>query len=451
MAETTLDIISTGNKFPTDEQKLRFAKYRLNESRFCGTYGKNTKLIIKKGTAREAIMPYNVLRINKFKVYTNKMDSLLFNDDPIIRTGDIQRDKLITKLIDKTNWLQQIRKAVKYVEIYGDAYIKTYADGCSAIHPYNAFTVVDEYDNDNIIAFVLFDYLRDDKNSVYAVRFEAHTKNGIVEKVFKTDGLSLGESITCKYRGRTINSNGNIYTHGCNEFMVQKISVDSIDGVYGISPYEDFADLLHEIERRQTINIKILDAHSEPTVAVSAGILRENELTGEVDSDIMGSVIEVPTNGTIPQYITWDGKLENSNNLIDMLFSEIYEVTELGKTFMTGEYSGNISEESLDTLVKSAIDRGKRHVNEVWYELKKSLYVLCRLNGINITIDELNIIFKVGTVTSDKETSDIINSRVSNGTLSLKTALMQYNYFTDEQATKEVDNIRKESINDKVV
>ena len=62
--------------------------------------------------------------------------------------------------------------------------------------------------------------------------------------------------------------------------------------------------------------------------------------------------------------------------MVDTLFSQIYEVTELGKTFMTGEYTGNISEESLNKLVKGAFDRGDRHVWDIYFEVRKSLYVL---------------------------------------------------------------------------
>lgn len=445
MPDTSLKFIGQGNKFPTDEQAIRIAKYKLNEKRYSGTYGSNVKLILCQGTDREVKLPYQLLKINKFKLYTNKMDSLIFGNDITIKSGCDSRDTEINNLVNRTQWVKNIRKAFKYMEMYGDAYIKTYKYGCSAVHPYNAVTIVDPHDTDRISSIVLFEYLFDSDDSLEAIRFEIHTVGYIYEVVYEYNGIIIGNSIQYKYNNRTINKGGTSWKTNTNCILVQKLSIDNLaDGVYGVSPYEDFAQLVHEIERRQTIDMKILDAHGEPTVAVSAGMFRENELTGKVEADIMGGYLEVPIGGTVPQYITFDGKLENSDTFKDRLTNEIYELTELGKTFMTGEYSGNISEESLNSLVKSAIDRGNRHVNDIWYEFINSLFCLCQLNGISVDIDELSIEFNVGSGTTDKDRSSIIIDRVTSGTLSLETALMKFSGLTKEQAQVEIERIRKE-------
>lgn len=442
--ETTFDVIKEGEQFPSIDALNRNARYRLNEKRFNGSYSDNKKVIVKDKNGVEHVANWKLLKLNKFKLYTNKMDGIIFNNDPVIKTGDYERDRVVNKLVERTGWLRGIRQAVRYLEIYGDVYIKTYRKGISAIRPYNAFKVVDEKDVNNVLGYVLVDLITNDNNIVEAVRFETHFDGGAYERVYKYDGVRLGKPIRYKYRDRIIPVAGLSYVTGIDKCMVQHICVDSVDGVYGQSPYEDFAELVHEAERRQTLSIKVLDAHTEPTVAVATGTLRENEVTGKVENDVLGGIVEVPNGAMLPTYITWDGKLDSNDKMLDTLFSEIYEITELGRTFMTGEYQGNISEESLNTLVKSALDKANRHVFDIWYEVVKSLYVLCRLNDIDISIDDISIGFNIGTNNNDKTVAEIINSRVSTGTISLESALVKYDGLTNEQAIIEIEKINKE-------
>lgn len=444
--ETNFNMIADGQLFPTLDMCNRNARYRLNENRFNGSYANNKYLIVMDNAGNKKKIMWQQLKLNKFKLYTNKMDSLIFNREPTIKTGNSSKDKLINNLVERTGWVRGIRQAVRNMEIYGDAPIKTYSGGCSAFSPVNCFKVVDEFNKDNVIAYVLVEYIKDSDNNIKHIRFETHLKGYVYERVYKYTGSTLGKSVRYKYDNRWINADGNTYSTGVNEFMIQWLACDvSEDTVYGQSPYEDFACLVHEAERRQTLNIKILDAHSEPMLAVGAGILRENEITGKVEAfDVLGNIVEVPNGMSNPEYITWDGKLDSSEKMLDLLFSEIYEVTELGKTFMTGEYTGNISDDSLNDLVKSASDRANRHVWDIYYEVRKSLYVLCKLNDIDVTLEELNVTFRVGQSDGIKTIADVFNSRVEKGTVSVFTGLQEYYEYSEERATEEVNRIRVE-------
>lgn len=444
--ETNFDIICEGKNFPTMDMMTRNAKYRLNESRLKGTYGDGKYLIIKDGRGNQKKLIYEMIKLNKFKLYTNKMVSLMFNRDPIIKTGDLRKDKTIYSIIEKTNWIDGIRRAVSNMESLGDGPIKTYSHGVSAFSPTHAFKIVNEFDINEVLAYVLVEYINNKDGVVSHVRFETHLKGYVHEIVYEYNGRSIGKQVEYKYRDRTISLGGDAYETGVDEFMVQWLACECYSiGGYGVSPYEDIAPLIHEAERRQTINMKILDAHSEPMLVVGAGILRENEETGKVEAlDVLGNIVEVPNGGVIPNYVTWDGKLESSEKMLDLLFSEIYELTELGKTFMTGEYTGNISDESLNELVKSATDKANRRIWDIYYEVKKSLYVLCKLNGIDVTYEELNIVFRVGQTDGLKTVADVFNSRVEKGTISVFTGLQEYYEYNEEQAEDEVNRIKTE-------
>lgn len=437
MIDTNLKSLDKDNQFPPNHLLVRNAKYQLNMSRYNGTYGENRYLKILDSAGNEKQLPYKMLKINKFKLYTNKMDSLIFNRDPVIKTGCSETDKKVEQLVTATNWWNGIRRAVRNMEILGDGAIKTHKNGCSSFNPKFGYKVVDETDSSKVLAYVLYEYL--DK----CIRFEIHFDGHIYEVVRAYNGNSLGGAIRHKYKNRTIPVAGLWYDTGVDIPLVQWLSLDSL-GDYGISPYDDFANLVHEIERRQTLELKVIDAHSEPIVVVGMGTLRENELTGKVETDVLGSILEVAPGGVVPQYITWDSKTDASNKMIDRLFSEIYELSELGKTFMTGEYTGNVSDETLSSIVKSATDRANRHLWDIYPEIVKSLYCLCRLNNIDILLSDINIMFQTGQSDSIGEISKVVTERVNSGTLSIKTALQQFDGMSEEQALKEIETIKEE-------
>jgi len=439
--------LKPGNAFPpSHEDNVRIARYKLNGDRFTGDYAKNKLLIVKSSSGAIKTLPWQLLKLNKFKLYTNKMDSLIFNRDPVIKSGNRVTDKLIYGLVERTQWVRHIRKALRNMETFGDAPIKTYKGGISAFNPSYFYKVVDKDDKDIVIAYVLYQYIYNDIGLTTNIRFEAHFKGYVYEWVQEYNGAVLGRPVEYKFNDYLIPVEGLTYNTGVDEFLVQHLACDVPENnVYGQSPYEDYASLVHEAERRQTLASKILDSHSEPMLSVGVGFLKENSETGQVEAfDILGNIIEVPNGQTKPEYITWDGKLESNDKMIDLLFSEIYEATELGKTFMTGEYLGNISDDTLNSLVKSATDRANRHVWDIYYEVRKSLYVLCRLNDIDVSLKDLSVVFQIGQSDNIKTLAETAGILVENQILSKQTVRQTYFEFDEQQAIEEESRINKE-------
>ena len=116
----------------------------------------------------------------------------------------------------------------------------------------------------------------------------------------------------------------------------------------------------------------------------------------------------------------------------------------MGRSFLSGEYKGNISEESLNNMIKSAIDRGNRNLNDVWYDIRKSLYVLCLLNGIKLSIEDININFNVGRVDDTKVISEICKTLSEMKLFSKQTLLSKFFGYTEEDALAEFERIQSE-------
>lgn len=456
---TDFSNLNEGCEFPDNETKARNVVYRHNMNLFTGEYAANKKLIaIVNDEYRE--INYKVLPLNYFKLIVNKLDSLLFGNELTIKTGDVERDKEVNKLVERTSWVKDIREAVKLCEIYGDSCIKTGRYGVSAFSPTFAYKVVDKSNKKEVIGYVLHELLYDETRMANGskdytpkyIRILISCKGFDFEKVYEYRGTNvsgtLGKPVRYKYKDRWIPRKGRYYWTGIDDCeTVQWLSINTADdGVYGTSSFTQVKDLIFAIENRLSTENWVIDAHGKPLLIAGMSAFKTDELTGQYYLSVVNGKYLVDKGGTDtkPQYLTWDGKLEASKQVRDDLMSTFYELSEMGKTFLSGEYTGNVSEESLNNIIKSAIDRGNREVNDIWYEIRKSLYVLCRLNNIDVTLEEVNVNFNVGRVDDAKVIAEVCEILASLNMFSRQTLLNKFWGYSEEDALAEFERIRSE-------
>lgn len=457
---TDFSNLNKGCEFPDNETKARNIRYRHNKRLFTGEYAENKKLVALVNDEYTEIN-YKCLPLNYFKLIVNKLDSLFFGNEITIKTGDVERDKLVNRLVERTHWTQSIRQAVKLCEIYGDACLKTGRYGASAFSPLFAYKVVDKSDKKNTIGYVLHELLYEKSTNAYNyqdytpkyIRILISCKGFDYERVYEYTGTNvsgtLGKPVRYKYKDRWIPRKGRYYWTGINDCeTVQWLSVNTEDdGVYGTSSFSQVKDLIFAIENRLSTENWVIDAHGKPLLIAGMSAFKTDEMTGEYYLSVVNGKYLVDKGGTEnkPQYLTWDGKLEASKQVRDDLMSTFYELSEMGKTFLSGEYTGNVSEESLNNIIKSAIDRGNREVNDFWYDIRKSLYVLCKLNDIDIALEDINVNFNVGRVDDTKIIAEICDMLVSMGLFSKQTLLNKFWGYTEDDAKAEFERIRAEN------
>lgn len=458
--ETDFSLLKEGSDFPSNETKARNIIYRFNKRLYTGEYAQNKMLTALIDDVYKQIN-YKVIPTNYFKLVINKLDSLLFSNELTIKTGDVETDRLVTKLVEKTAWVKQIREAIKLCEIYGDSIIKTSRCGVSVVNPTFGYKVVDISDKQKVRGYVLHEILYDVQEGINGskdyipshIRILICCKGFDYERIYEYKGNNvsgvLGKPVRYKYKDRWIPRKGRYYWSGIDEETVQWLSVNTTDdGVYGTSSFKDIKDIIFAIEQRLSTENWIIDAHGKPLLIAGSSCFRTDEITGEYYLSTVNGKYLVNKGGldnTKPEYLTWDGKLEASKQVRDDLVSTFYELSEMGKTFLTGDYQGNISEESLNNIIKSAIDRGHRELNDVWYEVRKSLYVLCRLNNIDVRLENLNIDFNVGRVDDEKQVAEICDMLISQGLFSKQTLLAKYWGYTEADATAEFQRIQEEN------
>lgn len=449
-AETDFSMIKEGQQFPTNGIKARNACWKYYHRLYDGTYANNKKLIARVNSVDTEI-PYSVIPVNMFKLTVSKLDSLFFSNEISIKTGDIKRDERIAKLVERTDFINTLRKAFKLAEIEGDSCIKVYKNGASAFSPTHAFKVVDESDTTNTKAIVLYEYLTTDvginQKRISHIRFEVHQPNSIFEQVFEYQGEKVGIPVRYWYNGRWIPKSGREYTTGLDLSLVQWLALnEEADGIYGQSSFLDFKDIIFALESRLSSELWVEDNHEKPYLVLGAEMFLANEETGRYElKQINGKyLISHGNESAKPEYLTWDGKLENSQKIREDFMSYFYELSELGKTFLSGEYTGNISEETLMNTIKSAIDRGNRDLMDFYTPARDALYCLCKLNGISLNKEDLVIDFNVGRSDDDKAVAEIIKTLHEAGVFSMETLRAKYFGYNEKQSLEEDLKISQE-------
>ena len=459
--DTDFGNLREGCIFPSYDVQSRNIKYGYNMKLYNGDYAKN-KLLVAMVDGQPQPINYKVLPTFKFETVINKLDSLMFGNEAIITTGDLERDKAVRRLVDRTHWLKGVREAVKLAEIYGDSYIKTGRFGVSAFSPKYAYKVIDISDKTKVVGYVLHEILYDTRKSMYGVdytpshiRILISCKGFDYERVFEYNGDNLrgtlGKPVRYKYKDRWIPRKGRYYWTGiddCETVQCLSVNTTKTQGVYGTSALQPIAPIVFAIENRLSTENYVVDNHGKPLMLVSQQLMGTNENTGEYYLKVIDNkyIINKGLEDNKPEYLTWDGKLENSKTIRDDLLEEFYSLTEMGKTFLSGEYKGNISEESLNNLIKGAIDRGVRDLNDLWYDIVRSLYMLCRLNNIDVNIEDININFNIGRVDDTKQISEICETLDKMKLFSKETLLNKFWGYSSEDAQAEFERIAKEQI-----
>ena len=88
--DTDFSFLNYNSTFPSAEVQGRNTVYRFRHKQYTGEYARNKNLIARINGV-ESEIPYKVISVNYFKLLSNKMTDLVFNNDITIKTGDIER------------------------------------------------------------------------------------------------------------------------------------------------------------------------------------------------------------------------------------------------------------------------------------------------------------------------------------------------------------------------
>lgn len=450
---TSEKFLMQGLKFPPAISNKRLMNYELNSRRYKGTYNNNKKLSIM---TPEGPITSNlkVLPINYFRLDTDKQRQLIFSEKPVIHCDGID-DSELKAILDNADFFNKLNQAYTTYSSLADAPIwVSSATTISCFNPKYYFEIVEDFDTETTKCIVLYqpiykEYLQGDiiKSEIYRIRIIKHYKGYYTEQVFKYNKKGIiGQPVKHQIGSYTIPQAGHKVETGLDDFAISVLKAGRLSGeVYGTSMYEKYADLVLAIEKRLTLEDAVIDKHSEPTFVVPNSLIRTNEETGEQEFLGVGGIVGVPIGSERPEYLTWDGKTDAAEKMIETLKKELVIALEYGETYLNNSFAANMSGEALKTLLKGALDKAGRIVDEIEVPVKKVIRNLLSFNGYKVEMSDISIEWQDGISESDLNKAQVIQLRVSTGTMSKKRALMIYDGLSAEKADEEIEQIEIET------
>ena len=149
--------------------------------------------------------------------------------------------------------------------------------------------------------------------------------------VWRTGG---GETVEQRYKLSSLTIDDLLVTRVMPGVPGLITPIRSREGFYGTSDFEDIAEYVSELHRRESGISEALDRHVNPHLAVPEGSLQANP-DGSVTLSADGMVIPIPDGGEHPAYVTWDAQFEAHEHAIDRAELRILQMVKIAPILVT--------------------------------------------------------------------------------------------------------------------
>ncbi len=471
------NMFAVGEMFPPQIHKKRIDRYRMNKKIFEGhhyeAFNKNFG-----GTERAKELLY--ISVNLAGIICKKSADFLFGEDVkvLAGNGDGSKEQLaFDRFVEENHLNISLYESALSNRYTGDSFFKVrygqeYNGQLPAeidqprviidtLDPCTVFVEVFPWDKKKVKKYhIAVPYYDSDKEQWF-LAVESHTagkieynKYTISPMTWDNVNLPTSYSITGVVEGESYE-----VATGVNIPLVVHIpNFGTVEDWNGIDDLSELCPMLDELNNRLSQVASILDKHSDPAMAVPSGLL-EADGDGNVNFHVaVDKVFEVMgKDDVIPQYITWDGQLENAFTEIDKLVDNILTIAEIPSVALGKSDSGTSGSSGLSikwrmNSLLSKVNRKRQYyakgLKQIFY-IAQALETALEIADYEITIPVLH--FNDGLPQDAMEQANIMQIRTGGAkTLSQKSAIMLLNNFTEEQAEQEIERINNEDAVDMV-
>ena len=222
----------------------------------------------------------------------------------------------------------------------------------------------------------------------------------------------------------------------------------------GLDDLTELRPMFDELNNRFSQISNILDKHSDPAMAVPFGLMDVDENGRPIFKVSESKVFEVSDKDIVPQYITWNGQLQSAYSEIDRLTDEILTVAEVPEVALGKSSSGTSGSSGIAVRMRmnSLLSKVKR--KRMYYDdgVKKLLLLAQMIEHeagaeVDYEITVPKLVFSDGLPKDRSEETSIYLQKTGGAVLmSRKTALMELEGLTEEQAEAEIERIREEEV-----
>lgn len=393
---TSIEAISEGMPFPPYMSRHRLETYKVNGKRFDGKYNEGKYIRIKN--LNGGVDRFPIITENYFKLMTLKLQGLLLNEKPLISASSPEITTALNDLVENSGFYKAFLSVYRNFSSRGTGafYLSCGENGpkVNSVNPEFIYKVVDAEDIETITCYILvqpifkIDYKEASTvQDIGQLRVLYHYKGYYIETVFDYSQSVIGKSISTK-RVET----------GLTDFAVFCVDNNTpTDGVYGLSDYDNIADTVGIYEQTITLVNALMVKNINPILQVPTGVFTENEATGKLEAPTDGDAVEVSAEDKdTMKYITYDLQLMDVKSFLEFLLNEMGVHSELSKTFLTGEFTSNLSGAAIRNLLKAPLDKISRAIDEMELPIKQLFTQILHLAGYETTPSSIKIEWRDG-------------------------------------------------------
>lgn len=429
---TDLSWLENGQVFPPAQERKRLDEYRRNDMLF------STKIPHEWQTSFSAIarrLGKNQSEIdtvfNYQQLISKKTADFVCGEPPTIETEQ-DTDKII-KALARLEFFTKLYEAFIDVSRFGNAVLKFRDKNVTAVSPMFWFPICDKSDLKSIAHHVIAYPVNPDSNGIMqSLYVEIHEKGRFTERTYGLNGASIGSMTDEK-----------THTTGLEEFAVQVLTNTTCSSsLFGISDYSIINSVVEKLIWRFSCIDNVLDKHAEPSMSGPSSALDYDEKFGVSFLNLGKYFARDSEQSPDLRYITWDGNLESSFKEAEMLFNQLYILSEMGQAFADAGGSDS-SGTALKLRLVSPRVKAARLAKLNDSRVKNIICILCQLNGISVDYDSLTLHWNDGLPTDETEQIQTLSLAVQNKIMSQYAAMKRLG-ISDAEVEAELEQISEE-------
>lgn len=437
---TNLNWLSEGATYPPVPEVARINLYIENDKLFLtkhdviwkSAFDQIAQRLKKSNIVVDTIFNYHQL-------LSKKIADFVCGEPPAITAGD-NTDKLL-EILSREEFDSKLYESVIDISKLGNGVFKILGDELAIVDAKYWFPISDPSNLKKPVYHVIaYPITPDSDGKLTELYVEVHSIGSIDIRIYGFEGTSLKGTV------KTLKST-TVQNTGLEDFAVVPLTNTTYSGNYfGIDDYAIINSIIKKIMWRLACGDKVMDKHSDPSLSGPSSALEQDPQSGMWFLNLSNYFKRDSATDPDVNYITWDGNLDANFKAIDLLFDQLYILSEMGSAFLEGSKSGSgESGEALKVKMISQRVKARRIVGTNAEKVKTLVMLLANVNGIKLNRNDITITWKEGLPTDEAERTRILASAVGDKPLmSQYNAIMKYQELSDKDTEKELERIRQE-------
>jgi len=420
----SLDFLKDGEPWPPPSEQERLARYAENKRKWEGEEiisARTMKIVAEfietSKTWLFRTQNYRIL-LNFYRKISLKVGDFLFQEDPgysASTSRDIEKTRKETEAVNDVVRESDLNSLGFELAIdasrYGDALLlirkKDSKQVATITQPKIWYPVVSPDNLKEIVFHVLAWTKSEGKKEDKILTYQIHEKGQFTQGSKTIKGGKIKKQKDPDVITQT----------GLDDFAVVHFAgVTTSDTVFGVDDYEDLYSLIDELQIRFAQVAKILDKHSEPSMAGPESALQFDEQTGEYTFKAGNYFPRDDKDQPVAEYITWDGQLESAFTEIDKLVNILSIISEMGTAIFDTNFAArtNLSGKALRFLYVNVLSKVSRVRKTFDKGFKKTIALIIEGEDGKIETKDISISWKDGLPNDPFEKAEIGKIRLGD-------------------------------------